>query len=306
MIYIHSISSVSHQDSFGQNNLSGILKPLESHSKIQAPEYSNFISSNSLRRFSPILKMSLAAAKHCFLESNREISGISVGTSLGCLFDTEKFLVAFLTSKSDTISPTAFIQSTHNTIAGQISLEFKNHGYNITHTQNSLSFETALLDAILFCQERKGDILVGAADETIDFLDLLRRNLMKSNLPLTSGATFMVLSSEMSELGIGIQDIQLDFNAQDSFAEATLFLNKNGLEVSQIDLILVSGNDMCEVFPNSLDYTQYTGLYFTNSAFAMHMALDKLKSEGKYVLIVNELFHSKLGLILLRRNETPN
>lgn len=306
MIYIHSISSVSHQDSFGQKNLLGILKPLESQSKIQAPEYSNFISSNSLRRFSPILKMSLAAAKQCFLEAEREINGISVGTSLGCLFDTEKFLVAFLTSKSDTISPTAFIQSTHNTIAGQISLEFKNHGYNMTHTQNSLSFEIALLDAILFCQEENGDILVGAADETIDFLDLLRRNLMKSNLPLTSGATFMVLSAETSELGIGIQDIQLDFNAHDSFAEASSFLQKNGLEISHMDLILVSGSDMCEMFPNSLDYTQYTGLYFTNSAFAMHMAVDRLNTKGKHVLIVNELFHSKLGLILLSRNETPN
>jgi|688.fasta_scaffold17319_9 3-oxoacyl-[acyl-carrier-protein] synthase II len=306
MIYIHSVSSVSHQDSFGNKNLAAVLKPLDSDSKIYAPEYSEFIPANSIRRFSPILKMSLAAAKQSIINSEKEISGIAVGTSLGCLFDTEKFLIAFLKSKSDVISPTAFIQSTHNTIAGQISLEFKNHGYNITHTQNSLSFEVALLDAILFCKETSGNILVGAADETIDFLNLLRRSLLRSNLPLTSGATFMVLGSDVSHESIQIQDVYLNFNAKDSYTETTVFLERNGLSLSEMDLILVSGKDMCEVFPKSLDYTQYTGLYFTNSSFAMHIAFDKLKREGNHVLIVNELSHSKLGLILLSRNETQS
>jgi hypothetical protein len=307
MIYIQTLQSITHQDSFQQVNVWNTLRPLEQESTVVSPDYKNYISPASLRRLSPVLRMALTAAKECQAAINEEIDSISVGTALGCLVDTEKFLVTFHTSTSDTLSPTAFIQSTHNTIAGQISLELKNHSYNMTHTQNNLSFEVALVDAIMCCKEGRSHVLLGAADEAIDFLKLLQPAVIHSDLPLTSGATFMIVGPQKNRFGIGFLDCSVDFNSTNIAQSVKHFLDKNGLKAGDIDQTLVSSQELVEDFPGSINYLNYSGLYFSASAFAVHMGHDWLKKEQKkYVLIINEQIKGKLGLILLKRDETYN
>ena len=46
----------------------------------------------------------------------------------------------------------------------------------MTHTQNALSFEVSLIDAILLLKEDKENVLLGAADEKIEFLKNLQPN----------------------------------------------------------------------------------------------------------------------------------
>lgn len=307
MIYIQTIQSITHQNSFLQENVWDNLRPIEADSLIVSPDYKNYISPASLRRLSPVLRMALTAAKECQANVNEEIDAISVGTALGCLVDTEKFLVTFHTATSDTLSPTAFIQSTHNTIAGQISLELKNHAYNMTHTQNSLSFEIALIDAMMCCKEGKSTVLLGAADEAIEFLKLLKPKVIKSELPLTSGTTFMIVGPNQSKSHIGIQDCSLVFNSEERMQSVINFLDRKGLVLNDIDQVFVSGNELKSEFPSSIDYTDYSGLYFTASSFAVHLGHDwLLREKKKYVLIINEQIKGKLGLILLRRDETYN
>ena len=188
MYYIHSISSITHQDSFRTKNVCDHLTILEGESDIVAPDFKEFIPPASLRRLSPVLRMGLAASIECKNQIETDFDAIVVGTGLGCLKDTEKFLSTFLTSTSDFVSPTAFIQSTHNTIGGQISLGLGNHAYNMTHTQNNLSFEVSLLDAMMLINEGKKNVLVGAADEKIDFLKEVQPTLIPDVFPLSSGA----------------------------------------------------------------------------------------------------------------------
>ena len=92
MIYIQTLQSITHQDSFQQVNVWNTLRPLEQESTVVSPDYKNYISPASLRRLSPVLRMALTAAKECQAAINEEIDSISVGTALGCLVDTEKFL----------------------------------------------------------------------------------------------------------------------------------------------------------------------------------------------------------------------
>ena len=64
------------------------------------------------------------------------------------------------------MSPTDFMQSTHNTPGSLISIHLKDHGYNSTYSQGESSLASALLDA--FLQLKSGRIrtaLVGAHDE---------------------------------------------------------------------------------------------------------------------------------------------
>lgn len=296
---IKSIVSIGHQDSFQKHTIWDTIKPLESNSEVIAPDYKAYIAPASLRRFSPVLRMALTAAQVCQNETESPFDSISVGTSLGCLKDTEKFLQTFITSTGDTLSPTAFIQSTHNTIAGAISMALSNHSYNMTHTQNSLSFETALIDGLMCIEEGKKNVLVGAADEAIEFLDLLKPQVISSGLQCTSGATFLAIQPEKHGSGKRIIDCSVNFNNQNTEQSIAQFLEKNQIDKTSIDLVLFAG-EIPSISENQINYEVYTGLYYSSVAFAVHMANDFKLSEGKHALIVNHQMTGKLGLILLR------
>ena len=302
MYYIHTISSISHQDSFEQNNLWETLIPLNEESTLITPDYKLYIPPAALRRLSPILRMAIAAAKKCQENSEDQIDAISIGTALGCLTDTEKFLVTFHTAQGDTLSPTAFIQSTHNTIGGQISLELKNHAYNMTHTQNGLSFEVALLDAMLCADDGKKAVLVGAADEAIGFLEQLQSVVIQDDRKLTSGTTCCILSKEQKSSTVAITDCLVLHETNNWQADLDAFLQKNGHELNTIDSVYVSQQEDTAIVENAICFIDYSGLYYSASAFALHMAHDKLlHSRATSALIINRICGNQLGAILLEK-----
>src|ERR1700712_1574232 len=161
-----------------------------------------------------IIKMGVAAAKDCLNKANIEMPGaIITGTALGCMEDTITFLTRIVEEHEELLPPTAFIQSTHNTVAAQIALMLKCHGYNNTFVHKGISFESALLDAVMLLKEGDADnILVGGTEEMTDtaFKILTRLGLYKrwplSNLDLIKtksngtiggeGATFFVLTNK--------------------------------------------------------------------------------------------------------------
>src|SRR6478752_7380571 len=86
-----------------------------------------------LRRMSKIVRMGIAAALSCKAESPGVVpEAITVGTAWGCVQDTEQFLKKLVAQEEQMLTPTAFIQSTHNTVAGQIALITGCNGYNNT------------------------------------------------------------------------------------------------------------------------------------------------------------------------------
>ena len=306
MYYIKSTSSVSHQPSFQNKGFSGFISPLTDVSELIQPNYKEYIDAGLLRRMSKILRMSVA----CAIDSLKmagvgQPDAIVVGTGLGCLLDTEKFLNNVLTLEG-MLPPTSFIQSTHNTIAGQISLSLGNHGYNMTHTQNTLSFEHALLDAMLLLKEGSQNILVGAADEHIPFLDEVAENLGLSKTPLTSGTSFFTLSNEPENALAEIVDVDAIGFVENGDEAISEFLVKNGYGISDITRVFAAGGfremhwqQGVEIF----DYLKYSGLYATASAFGLHLALDKTLPVKSLTLVCNQINQSNLGLILLRSIE---
>jgi hypothetical protein len=307
MYYIHTIASITHQDSFQQANVWDALTPLTPESTLITPDYKLFIPPAALRRLSPILRMAIAAAKSCQENSEDQIDAISIGTALGCLTDTEKFLVTFHSAQSDTLSPTAFIQSTHNTIGGQISLDLKNHSYNMTHTQNGLSFEVALMDAILCADDGKKAVLVGSADEAIGFLKQLQPDIIQDNRELTSGTTCCILSRERKASSIGIVDCLVRAETSDWQTDISDFLDRNEMKIADIDAVFVSQPEDVKYVDHAVCYIDYTGLYYSASAFAVHMAYDKLThTDAKTALIINRVCGNQLGAILLQKDEAPH
>lgn len=279
-------------------------------SALISPDYKAYIDAGLLRRMSKILRMSVACAKDCVEQAGvDQPDAIVVGTGLGCLQDTEKFLNTSLTVEG-LLPPTSFIQSTHNTMAGQISLSLGNHGYNMTHTQNTLSFEHALLDAAMLLREGDRNVLVGAADEHIDILndiaDRLKVELaFETSVPLTSAASFFMLSTENpGNAKVGLADVYTSGGTEYGQEEIDAFLNRNGLQIGDVDLALYAGTPVSGAMRN-VDYLPLAGVYPTVSAFALHYAVDVFTTNGevKNVLICNTLRKSNLGLILLKAVE---
>ncbi|HCN84222.1 MAG TPA: beta-ketoacyl synthase, partial [Sphingobacteriaceae bacterium] len=216
-MYIRSSACISPQKTFG--NVSFLTEAVEyNETRLRAiePDYMAFIDPKLIRRMSHIIKMGVAAAQECLNKSNTKMPGaIIAGTAYGCLEDTVSFLTRMIELNEELLPPTAFIQSTHNTVAAQIALMLKCHQYNNTFVHKGISFESALLDAILLLKENEADnILVGGTDEMTDasFTILSRLGLYKrwplSNLSLfeTSskgtiggeGAVFFLLTDKPS------------------------------------------------------------------------------------------------------------
>ncbi len=322
-MFIRSAFSISHQPIFLKKDFVAELLPLPKGSELIQPDYKKYVPVALLRRMSKILRMSIACSAECFDQSKLQADAIIVGTGLGCLDDTEKFLNNLITIQGALLPPTSFIQSTHNTIAGQISLIFQNHGYNMTHTQNTCSFEHALIDAMLCLKDGMSNVLVGAADEYIPALDPIAEKLNQKELNLSSAASFFLLSQE-EENGVGVKllDSKSIFANASIEKEVEIFLEKNKIRRSDIGLMLYSSNssDQAEIMKSQfkeakrIAYTDYSGYYFSNSAFAFHMAYDALMNSKRHslkkanhgnslALICNQLSPYSLGLTLLESLE---
>ena len=167
-IYINAVAGISPQETF---NATPFPKEIIQHTGNRfnciEPDYDELIDAKLIRRMSRIIKMGTAAALKCLQQSQVEMpGGIIVGTAYGCLQDTEIFLQRMIDYKEEMLTPTAFIQSTHNTVGAQIALLLQCHNYNNTYVQSGFSFESALLDALMLLKENEmNNVLVGAADE---------------------------------------------------------------------------------------------------------------------------------------------
>ena len=144
----------------------------------QLQEIREYISPGEARRMGKLLKAatvtSLKALRQAGVESP---DAIITATAFGMLETSEKFLLDMLENGEETLSPTLFMQSTHNTIGSSIAIRTKCHGYNVTYTQGKDSLQWALRDARRLIETGKAKtVLVGCHDEATPTLqDLFRR-----------------------------------------------------------------------------------------------------------------------------------
>lgn len=317
-IYINGISSISAQ------NLDFEENPVSYHKTIFpaiSPNYKEFIKPMALRRMSKAIKMGITSAKVALNEAKIENpDAIITGTGEGCKQDTERFLENLIDQDEELLSPTSFIQSTHNTIGGQIALNLGCKNYNVTYTQNSASLESALLDAemqLLETSEKKS-VLVGGVDElsekitqfrTLDgqlkSVDIHNLDLLKedSTGTITSeGSHFFTLSTEKDNKSYAeFRDVSIKNSIQPEKIndEVEIFLNKNNISSAAIDIVILGNNGdnrydhyyknlQQNLFKNTaqLAYKHMVGDYDTVSGFALYSACKILKS-GRIPSIMN-------------------
>ena len=293
------------------------------------PGYKDFIPADMIRRMGRIIKMGVTASKLCLsdagyglgrdkaclvsTETNVIPDAIITGTGLGCMEDTGRFLASMITNNEEFLTPTSFIQSTHNTVAGQIALLLKCHSYNFTYVHRGISFESALIDAMTQMQMGEfSNVLVGGTDEiTPDYFAITSRLGLWKQKPIQTqnllddkqrgsvageGASFLFLDIQKNDHTYAELRGVKTFLKPSSNAEISQilhdFLSNYGMMAKDIDLVILGLNgdprtdlfyhDLVETdFPvTSLAYFKHLcGEYHTASAFALWLGSMVLKTQ---------------------------
>lgn len=312
-LYILSTSAVSPQASFEEMFGSPATYTGEKLNCIE-PDYTKYVDPKLIRRMSRIIKMGMAAAMETLKQSGiDQPDAIITGTAYGCLADTDAFLTRLVEFNEELLSPTAFIQSTHNTVGAQIALQLGCHNYNNTYVHRGSSFEAAILDAVSLMQEGEAEtVLVGAADEIVEKSHAIIRRfgqykengdsskLFTSGTPGTmagEGAAFFMLSNQQNENAIAeLVDVKTYYKTQRSVSNIiNNFLMENNVPVDELDLIVIgnNGDTKTDAHYNELSqkifkgkrlvgYKNYCGEYPTSSAFALWLAV-KMIEHGKHL-----------------------
>ena len=340
-VYINSASCISVQDTLNDNilqnltsgNSSNIIKAIE-------PNYKEFIPPAMIRRMSKTVKMSSVASRYALKEAGIEQpDAIIVGTGMGCSQDSEKFLKNVIDHHEEFLTPTFFIQSTHNTVAGQIALGLQCHAYNFTYVNTSSSLEFSLLDAQLQINDGEAEnVLVGSTDEqtgrTMELYCLNNTIKKETDLPVDylhstthgviwgEGASFFVIGKDKTENSYAkLKKIHIsnkvEMNEVQDFIQN--FLTQNNLSNTDIDAVILgfSGDADSDVyytkamdlFPESslLYYKHLSGEFNTASGFSTFIACKILKEQQiPEIMMINSEKKESVKSILLYNHLAGN
>ena len=216
--YINGIGSISAQKTHDTVFLEDyVLSEEENVLRINVPIYKNFIAPAAIRRMSKGVKNGTVAAALAMNEADvHELDAIITGTGMGCIEDSDKFLKALIDNNEEFLTPTSFIQSTHNTVGSQIAMGLQCKAYNFTYVNAAVSFESALMDAKMLLEEEEGGtILIGGVDEMSDYTASLFKlagfikseeekpysvlNSKSTGAVYSEGATFFVIENQVKE-----------------------------------------------------------------------------------------------------------
>ena len=155
-----------------------VLSRVEITSDTELDGIKKYFKPLEVRRMGKIMKSSLVSSLEALEKAGIDKpDAIITGTMYGCLENSQLLLESLKQDGEVMLKPTYFMQSTHNTIGGNIAIKTKCHGYNVTYTQCMESLDWAIRDAEMLIQEGKAKtVLVGCHDESTDlFNSLLQR-----------------------------------------------------------------------------------------------------------------------------------
>lgn len=333
--FINGIGCISAQKTFDTVFLEEFeLNQNDTVLPLKIPVYKNFIPPIAIRRMAKGVKNGIVASTWAMKEAQIEaVDAIITGTGMGCIEDSEKFLKTIIDNKEEFLTPTSFIQSTHNTVGGQIALGLQCKAYNLTYVNGSVSFESALLDAKMKIEEQEAStILIGGIDEITEYTASIFKlagfvkkenqspysvlDSVTNGVVFGEGATFFVLENKkIDHTYAEILDVQIlnKIAFSDLELKIVAFLNNNALTIAEIDAVILGYNGDVDsdyfyknvsktTFANTpqIYYKHLSGEYDTASAFGLWAGAKIIKNqEIPSILKINKLESSDYKKILL-------
>lgn len=321
-VYINGIGGVSVQNPQLGLEIESFVPVTQVINYALHPSYKELIAPAMLRRMAKGVKMGIYGAQQALDQAQLTMpDAVITGTGMGCLEDSEKFLKSILENQEQFLTPTSFIQSTHNTVGAQIALRLQCKGYNFTYVHASVSFESALLDAFLQIQTGELDnSLVGGIDEISDYtLSLLQLTELvntdfdkpfKQGVNIGEGATFFCLQNEKTDATYAkVVDVWMQHKFEKSTLASGLqqFLEANQRTAEDIDVLILGDTHMLECkdyfdqieralpLADLVHYKHLTGEYDTVSAFGLLLGAVIVKDQYIPTTVLKE--KKKTGLI---------
>lgn len=217
------------------------------------PDSSGWIAPMVRRRLDRLSRIGLTLALQC-LEGVERVDAVITATSYGYLAETIRFGRDVLEKDERLVSPTPFMQSTFNTLGGQIAVSRQLSCYNNTHVQGVYSFALALQEAYVLLQDAEYEtVLVGAFDELTPYSEAAMHSRgWGAKYGLGEGVAFFVLSTHPKDPIAQLADVYMGCGS-------------TGVEA--------------EVVPAG-SYQRECGEYGTAQAYGLVYALDHLLGSG--------------------------
>jgi len=339
-VFIQAAEQISIQQPLSEQWMEDPIRNQDLLVKAINPSFRDYMSPGEVRRMGNLMKRALVTALKVLEETGIEHpDAIITGTSIGSLDYTEKFLDAMVENGEEALSPTYFMQSTHNTVGATLGIYTKTHGYNTTYSHGDLSFDLTLLDA--WMQMQLGKIrtaLVGGQDEMSElYFSLLQKAGyvgLEGMDPCGEVAMSMMLNCAESPENLcelaGINVCQL--SSVDQLKDIlNKMLDEAGMTMDDISAVMtgVSGNpandqtyrEIIESFFQNMPLLHYKHLFgenYTVSALGVYAAAHCLKKgvvpsffyddqtqarcdQPKTILLLNHMKGKEFSLILLKK-----
>jgi 3-oxoacyl-(acyl-carrier-protein) synthase len=312
--YLNGIGIISPQKTFDPDVfLTDIAQYDTNVLKSIVPDFKTYINPVQMRRLSRMLRIGLSAAMICLRDSKVAMpDGIITATGYGFLDETAKFLREVLEQGEKQLTPTYFMQSTSNALAGLVALTIKCMGYNNTYASKGYAFENALNDVMMQLNDDPSlNFLIGSYDEAaeVQYNASIRVNHFKTeyinNLSLfdthTKGsiqgegsAFFMVSGKPSDSTWCTIRDMEMVYKPAPNELQRALknFLKANDITPEQIDVVIsgASGDiDHDAVITSLIDgclnqslqtrFKHLSGEYTTATAFGLWLGASMLKRQ---------------------------
>lgn len=278
--YIKKVSTVSPIGDLGENlNLNTFAA---NNFNAVEPDYKEVIANANLRRrMNRMLKMGTYAAMKCLADT--DVDMMLTATSLGSISDTEKMLDTIYSSGETLGNPTAFIQSTFNTLAGNIAQLKSTHIPNVTFVNRGETVANALGYAQVKLSCDADNILYVSSDEKTELSEtVLKKFKLSANGMYGEGSAAMILSSDKTG------------------ALAEIVFSKCGIDV--MSALKELGIPMEDV--EILDYKRWCGEYATALAFGVALAARMLEFgmfEGKTHVAIEHRYGHEISVVVLRK-----
>lgn len=338
--YIISSSCLSPQKTFEQEVIFSEGEIFSCDTNLlfcQEVDFKKYINPVQIRRMSRVLRMGYAAAVYCLQQvADKKIEGVIFGTGKGSMTDTEAFLRAIKDYHETALNPTQFIHSTYNQVNGLVSLNQKIDSYNVTYVHRGFSFEHSLLDAMMLLEEQAQNVLFGTFEEMTEEHFSIKKswknykqefvnnlNLFQSKTIGTiagEGCGFFVLGNKKNTLNsVKVMDVKTLYKPDEStlFQAINLFLQKNDLHFSDIDIIMHGDNGNIQQknhysyfenhFSNAslLNFKHLSGEFDTAIHFGFWLAFKILEQQQIPHFLIRkraQIAHQEIRHILLYNN----
>lgn len=301
-VYVAAMAQVSNQTPLNDDWMENPSFMTEYYIRAQEPDTKGIIAPGESRRMSKILKRSVCTSMEALKQSGVSMpDAIITGTGMGCIENSEKFLIDLAKYGENCLKPTLFMQSTHNTISSQIAIMLKCHGYNNTYSQRAISFESALLDAWL--QMRGGMIssaLVGSHDEVTPMLGKMMPTIRPDYESVSENSVSVMLTDQPSR--VKVEDVKLFFRPRtqdilkylDGEKDGVIVMGINGNGANDLDYYKVL--NYLSFHPMVVEYKHIFGENYSSSAMAFYCAgriLEKGRVPGFMIRIHPESFKNE-------------